>query len=215
MENNKKGHIYVNSHPRSGSTYFVSLLENRYGFWQKTNDHLLSTIWKEHYPQVLLADIPDTIQISIVRDPIDCLSSSVIKDMGDFITAYKPDRPEFYDLYFKHKIEVYNKYIDNIISNSDNLLAISFESVVSKDASIVEKIDSLTSLVPIKDFKESSDAAERSMKKSNTYTPFHNNYPMFKPPVYAEYKDKIKSYKEDLLKETYQKYNYLKSEVLL
>jgi hypothetical protein len=215
MENNKRGHIYINSHPRSGSTYFVSLLENRYGFWENTNEHLLSTIWKEHYPQVLLADIPDTIQISIVRDPIDCLSSSVIKDMGDFVTTYKPNRSEFYDLYFKHKIEVYNKYIDNIIYNSDNLLAISFESVVSKDPSIIEIVDGLTSLVPAKDFKDSSDAAAMSMKKSNTYTPFHNNYPMFKPPIYEEYKEKIKSYKEDLLKDTYKKYNYLKSDVLL
>jgi hypothetical protein len=215
MDINKKGHIYINSHPRSGSTYFVSLLENRYGFWEKVNDHLLSPIWKEHFPQVLLADIPDTIQISIVRDPVDCLSSSVMKDMGDFITAYKPDKSEFYDLYFKHKIEVYNKYLDNIISNSNKLLPISFESVVSKDPGLVEKIDILTSLVPIKDFNESCVLAERSMKKSNTYTPFHNNYPMFKPPIYAEYKDKINSYKENLLKNTYEKYNYLKSEVLL
>ena len=215
MDINKKGHIYVNSHPRSGSTYLVSLLEHRYGFREIANGHILTTIWKEHFPQVLLADIPDTIQISVVRDPVDCLSSSIMQDMGIFMTVYKPDTTDFYDFYFKNKIEVYNRYIDNIISNSYNLLPVSFESVISKDSSLVEKIDSLTSLVPMRDFTHSSEAATRAMKKSSTYTPFHNNYPIFKPPFYAGYKDKLESYKENVLKDTYEKYNYLKSEVLL
>lgn len=214
MENNKKGHIYVNSHPRSGTTYFVRLLEIRYGFWEG-NNHLLTKVWKEHFPQVLLSDIPDTLQISIVRDPIDCLSSATIKDIGDFISVQKPDKDEFYNLYFKYKVEGYNRYLDNLIKTNTNVLPVSFESVTSEKPYLIEKIDSLVSLEPIQNFEESYQRSINAMKKSNNHNSFHNNYPMFKPPIYAGYKEKIQSYKDTILKETYEKYNYLKSEVLL
>lgn len=214
MENNKKGYIYVNSHPRSGTTYFVRLLEIRYGFWEN-NNHLLTKVWKEHFPQVLLAEIPDTLQISIVRDPIDCLSSATIKDIGDFIQVQKPNKDEFYDLYFKHKVEGYNRYLDNLIKNQNNVMGVSFESVTSSSPELIKKIDSLTSFLPINNFEESYQRSINAMKKSNNHNSFHNNYPMFKPTIYEGYKEKIQSYKNNVLKETYEKYDYLKSEVLL
>lgn len=213
MENNKKGHIYINSHPRSGTTYFVRLLEIRYGFWEG-NNHLLTKVWKEHFPQVLLADIPDTLQVSIVRDPVDCLSSATVKDIGDFVSVQKPDKDEFYDLYFKYKVDGYNRYLDNLIKNYEDVLPVSFESVTANNSHLIDKIDSLVSLTPTKSFADSYIEAANAMKKSNNYNSFHHNYPMFKAPIYSEYRDKIESYKDTILKETYEKYSYLKSEIL-
>ena len=214
MEIDKKGHIYVNSHPRSGTTYFVRLLDVRYGFWEG-NNNLVTKIWKEHFPQVLLADIPDTLQISIVRDPVDCLSSAAIKDIGDFVQVPRPDKDEFYNFYFKNKVETYNKYLDNLIGTKASVLPVSFESVTDKSLDILKKIDDMTSLVPINSLEDTQERAVNAMKKSNNYNSFHNNYPMFKPPIYKDYKVKIESYRDSVLKETYEKYNYLKSEVLL
>jgi hypothetical protein len=208
-------HIYVNSHPRSASTYLVRLLQTRYGYWDNLNDHLLAPIWKEHFQQVLLASIPSTLQITLVRDPIDCLVSSTIKDIGDFVEVTFPDSKNFYDSYFKNKISVYNEYLDNTISNHSGLMPISFESVTLDIHNIVEKIDSVVDLIPIEQLDLSIDKAVNAMKKSNNYNFFHHNYPMNKTNLYNEYKKTISSYKDNYLKESYEKYNYLKSEILL
>jgi hypothetical protein len=215
MKRQMNSHIYVNSHPRSASTYMVRLLQTRYGYWEKLNDHLLAPIWKEHFQQILLAQIPDTLQITLVRDPIDCLASSTIKDIGDFVDVTFSDSKNFYDSYFKNKIAVYNEYLDNTISNSSNLMPISFESVTSNIQNVVEKIDNVVNLIPVEELDLSVSKTVNAMKKSNNYNFFHHNYPMNKTNLYNEYKKTISSYKDNYLKESYEKYNYLKSEILL
>lgn len=202
-------HIYINSHPRSGSTFLQNVLNSFYGFSDNKIDVIKYNIVKEHFAPTLLCKIPDTIQVTIFRDPIDCISSSIIKDIGDFINVPKYNSENFYS-YISTKIDIYNNYLKNAVECKDELLIFSFNEVIHKTENVVKKIDRLFDFDSVRDVNDSVQRASLGLKQSSYYTPFHNNYPIKKGKIYDEYKKHLYSVKE-LFKESYDLYNYLKS----
>lgn len=203
-------YIYVNSYPRSGSTFLVNVMNSLYGFWDNTNAGVSYNILKEHFQQSLLCTIPDTIQITLVRDPIDAICSYVLKDVGDYIKVPKPDSEDL-SVYLNKKIDLYNLYLTNAISNKDNLTIIDFEYLVNNAEEVVSKIDSMFSYKPVRSISEAITLGEMNIKKSNSYNQFHNNIPIKKNNLYYEYKESISGKYRHMFNRSYDLYSQVKS----
>jgi len=202
-------HIYINSHPRSGSTFLQNVLNSFYGFSDNKIDIIKYNVVKEHFAPTLLCRIPNTLQVTIFRDPIDCMSSSIMKDIGDFISVPKYNSENFYS-YISTKIDIYNEYLKNALECKDELIIFSFNQVIHKTENVVNKIDKLFDFDNIRDVESSVRNASVGLKQSSYYTPFHNNYPIKKGKKYDEYKEHLHSIK-NLFDESYILYNHLKS----
>lgn len=172
-------------------------------------DVIKYNVVKEHFAPTLLCTIPNTIQVTIFRDPIDCISSSIMKDIGDFISVPKHNSENFYN-YIMTKIDVYNQYLKNALENKDKIFIFSFEQVIFKTENVVNKIDDFFDFNSIRDVENSILNASFVLKQSSYYTPFHNNYPIKKGKNYEEYKEHLNSIK-NLFEGSYVLYNHLKS----
>lgn len=204
-----KKYIYINSYPRSGSTFIQSILNSLYGFSDNNILILKQNIVKEHFAPNLLCSIPDTLQVSTFRDPIECVSSYIMKDIGDFISVPKFSSPKFND-YLNIKIDLYNQYLENTTTNYDNLLVFSFKDVVSNTAFVIEKIDSLNCFNPLKNIDQAIYMASNELKQSSYYTPYHNNYPIKKGDSYESYKKYLLE-NNIMFNKSYDLFNHLKS----
>jgi len=206
-------YIYVNSYPRSGSTFLVNVMNNLYGFWDNTSAGCCipqANILKEHFQQSLLCTIPDTIQVTLVRDPIDAICSYLLKDIGDYIKVPKPDSDKL-DIYLNKKIDLYNLYLNNAYNNKDNLIILDFEYLINHTEEVVLRIDSMFSYEPVRSISEAIQLGEMNIKKSNSYNQFHNNIPIKKNTLYYEYKDVLLGAYKDMFNTSYKIYNQIKS----
>lgn len=203
-------YIYINSYPRSGSTFLLNVMNSLYGFWDNKDHGIDHHILKEHFHQNLLCTIPDTIQVTLVRNPVDAICSYLLKDIGDYIKVPKPDSDDL-DVYLNKKIDLYNLYLVNTISNQDNLTIIDFEYLINNAEEVVSKINSIFSYEPVRSIAEAITLGEINIKKSNSYNQFHNNVPIKKNSLYYEYKDSVSGKHRHLFDRSYEFYSQVKS----
>lgn len=202
--------IYVNSYPRSGSTFLVNVMNSLYGFWDNNNAGLSYNILKEHFQQSLLCTIPDTIQVTLIRDPLDAICSYTLKDIGDYIKVPNPDSDDL-SAYLNGKINLYNLYLTNAMSNKDNLTIIDFEYLINNTEEVVSKINSMFFYEPVRDISEAITLGKINIKKSNTYNHFHNNLPIKKNNLYYKYKDVISNKYKNMFDDSCDLYSQVKS----
>lgn len=150
--------ILLNSYPRTGMSVLNNLLRvayNRneieeYGEYSNRDSFF---IWS-HTPVTLLAKFNDINQITIIRQPLDAISSLAAKlDSGigldvhdNQISYYNPHKENFESiaLYIDHTVETmtdeYLSYLENCTNNIDNLIPFTFEQVVNEPKFVLDLI---------------------------------------------------------------------------
>jgi hypothetical protein len=137
--------IIVNSNPRTGTTYLIDMLRcsaghhldrTRNGEYSNMEDWII----KCHEPLLLLSDISNVSQITIIRDPLDTISSNMFRHTSGLnsnsiwgttgvsnenkTNNYKD--PRFLDG-LKQSISKWKEYADNTRINKDNLIIVPFD----------------------------------------------------------------------------------------
>lgn len=98
--------IIINSLPRSGSNFLFSLARSMYSHdIRDANDHSVSGEWHQtdnwiinaHEPLLFRSNIPDATMTTILRDPIDVISSQILKSTYGFSPKTIAGRQEIVD----------------------------------------------------------------------------------------------------------------------
>jgi hypothetical protein len=186
-----KKYIYINSYPRSGSTFIETCLNAMYGD-HNGHDILLDTPAKVlHSPELLLENLEGIAQVTIIRDPAECISSFMIKDIGFMLKVPNVNEVEKFNRYIESKIEYYVKYIDAIKSNIKNLMVLDFEDIKKDSQFQLIKISEFAGLKYNGDISEIVSGSMRYLKSNSEYNQFHNSIPIKKSKSYQEYIDYI------------------------
>ena len=155
--------IAITTMPRSGSSYYSIILRMAYteknpgrsreGEWSQED----SWVIKVHEPILLLANIPDMIQTTILRNPIDNIASIVNKSSYGFGGSTIIGRPEIIEDNIKRLTDDKNRWITeavfqethmwmgythNLIKNINGLIPYTFEQLVGNEYGLLKSISS-------------------------------------------------------------------------
>jgi hypothetical protein len=150
--------LLLNSHPKSGNTYFYTMLmaaarypndPNRDGEYTNYPDWIVLS----HEPTLLLAKIAGVSQITIVRNPLDTICSNIFRHTSGLSSNRIWGNPgvskdlleyDFQDEKFLHALKhsslKWIEYADNIISNKNELIILSFESITNNTDECIKHI---------------------------------------------------------------------------
>ena len=208
--------ILLNSYPRTGTTYLVNMLRwcakhqesHREGEYSNEPEWII----KAHEPILLLASIPEMSQLTIIRDPIDTISSNMFRHTsglnsnsiwGHTGVSSENKTNNYYDPRFldglKQSVAKWKEYAENTIKNKENLTVILFETLVSNTAGVIYSIfenqnvnqDILNGIS-----KESIEEYTRVMERDLSSNPNHmngtdNRLPVPKPEEYYDVREFI------------------------
>jgi hypothetical protein len=147
--------ILVNSNPRTGTTYLINMLrwsakhhldKNRNGEYSNQDEWLI----KAHEPIILLSSIPNVSQLTIIRDPLDTISSNMFRHTsglnsnsiwGHTGVSAENKTKNYYDPRFlegiKQSIAKWKEYADNTIKNKESLTPILFNDLINNTEQII------------------------------------------------------------------------------
>lgn len=180
-----KKYIYVNSYPRSGSTFTETCLN----FMYMSNEHeiVLDTPAKLlHSPELLLENLQGILQVSIIRNPAHAISSFMIKDIYEL--KITPNiQSENFKKYVESKVDYYKQYIDALKINSSNLLIIDFELIKNDIKGQLSIISNLVDRKMNMTIDESIEKSKEYLLNTSTYNQLSNSLPIEKPKLYFDY----------------------------
>jgi len=153
--------ILLNAYPRSGGTTFTSELRNAFDPFRSGNPHELAEfeewITNKHEPFIFLGQYGnDVTLVSIIRDPIDAISSNTESWLRGFtgniiqgvkVVNKKQNRIEdMSDLgaielnFIKHQIEIYNSYLACLEKNINNIKCFTYDQTRNETEKCIKNI---------------------------------------------------------------------------
>lgn len=145
--------VIINAPPRSGTAYFLFLIEYTFNqLFNIDNEHspdIYRSTLRSHNPEMLLATFPKTtLQTSIIRNPLDLIPSIVTKTIGGLGNTVSLGKamPHELDLippndeFILGQIQVYSKYLEFALKNIDNLTLFTFEQITQEPDFVMDKI---------------------------------------------------------------------------
>jgi hypothetical protein len=127
-------HLVFNSVPRSGQVFLSNIAQKAYNMPMST----------AHLPEIF--GVKDIYHVSIFRNPSDSIASLLNKFRERFAFLEIADNLNF-DFSVKEAVKTYDKYLNAVSSNLDNVHVIRFEELVQDYRPVIEGISNRFSLV--------------------------------------------------------------------
>ena len=211
--------IAITTMPRSGSSYYARLLRMTYtennpgrsreGEWSQDD----SWVIKVHEPILLMANVPNMVQTTILRNPVDNVSSIINKSSFGFGGSTIIGRPEIVEDNIKRMLEdkqrwlneaifqemhMWMGYTHNMINNIDNVIPYTFEQLTQEDhwvlTSFIKQLDIVDSIriLSPKDIEDEKIRWSEELKNDiNHSSGSANLLPVTKSEMYEEIKNSV------------------------
>lgn len=202
-----KEYIYINSYPRSGSTFIETACHFLYNN-SEDNSIALDLVAKvKHDPELLKENLNGILQVSILRDPAESIASFMVKDIGRGEKVLYPDRSnrplnipecsnsEEFNRYIDNKIKYFYTFLNCISSNINNILIFDFMEITNNTEDCLKVISENMDINPVVEISDAIDMSIKFLKNQPDYNIFSNSVPINKPKLQNEYVWFLNNYK--------------------